>query len=93
VQSALAAWEHTEGAPQDLPTGNSGTTDANVLRSRGIPTVRLGTPRLGSGLPLPDDFSAGMNTIDLGMMERLTAKLLYVAIDTCTRERRDLGFA
>jgi hypothetical protein len=34
-----------------------------------------------------------MNTIDLGMMERLTAKLLYVAIDTCTRERRDLGFA
>jgi hypothetical protein len=27
------------------------------------------------------------------MMERLTAKLLYVAIDTCTRERRDLGFA
>jgi acetylornithine deacetylase/succinyl-diaminopimelate desuccinylase-like protein len=91
VESAIAAWEHIEQRPHQPPEDNSGSTDANVLRGRGIPTARLGTPRLTLPAPLPDDFAAGMNTIDVRMMEALTAKLLYIAIDTCTRDRHEVG--
>jgi len=53
--------------------------------------VRLGTQKSRLGSPLPDDFSAGMNTVDVTMMERLTAKLLHMVIDTCTRTRDEVA--
>ncbi len=58
----------------------SGATDANILRNRGIPTVRVGMPKV------PDlGFSEGMNTVDIREMERLTRLLIRVAVDVCTR--------
>lgn len=91
VQSAIDAWESVEGRPHEPPTGGSGTTDGNILRGRGIPTARIGTPRMGRVPELPDDFSAGMNAINLAAMEKLTRKLIRIAIDTCTRRRTEVG--
>jgi succinyl-diaminopimelate desuccinylase len=89
VKSAIAAWEHVEGRPHAGASGNSGATDANILRGRGIPTARIGMPRVGVPTPVPDDFCMGMGVVDLNLMEQLVAKLIYVALDTCTRPRRD----
>ena len=91
VKSAIEAWESVEGRSHQPPTGGSGTTDGNVIRSRGIPTARIGTPRMGQVPELPDDFSTGMNAIDLTEMEKLTRKLIYIVIDVCTRTRDEVG--
>ncbi len=78
--AARAAWEQAEGRPHAEIDGMSGATDANILRNRGIPTVRVGMPKV------PDlGFSEGMNTVDVREMERLTRLLIRVAIDVCTR--------
>jgi hypothetical protein len=68
----------------------SGATDANILRSRGIPTARIGMPKV-SGTPFEVDFARGMNTVDVRDMERLTRLLVAAAIDTCTRPAADVG--
>lgn len=91
VKTAINAWETVEGARHNPPTGGSGTTDGNIIRGRGIPTARIGTPRMGQVPGLPDDFSAGMNAIDLVAMEKLTRKLIQIAIETCTRSRAEVG--
>lgn len=42
------AWEATEGRAHPAISGMSGTTDGNLLRNSGIPTVRMGLPGLVS---------------------------------------------
>lgn len=89
-RGAVAAWEELEGRAHEPTTGTSGATDANILRSRGIPTARVGMPKVVEA-PFPIDFTAGMNTVDVGAMERLTRLLIQVAVDTLTRTREEVG--
>ena len=89
-RSAIRAWEEFEGSSHEPILGNSGATDANILRSRGIPTVRVGMPKITEA-PFPIDFTAGMNTVDVREMERLTRYLVQVAVDTVTRTLAEAG--
>ena len=85
VRATVAAWEEVAGRPHEQPTGNSGATDANILRNRGIPTARVGMPKAvaAGGLPVDPsaDFQMGMNTVDVRDMERLTRLLIRAALD------------
>lgn len=91
VQSCMRGWEAVEGRPHAARANQSGATDANVLRGHGIPTARVGMARVSSDAPMPDDFSKGMNVVDLREMEKLTRCLIYVIVDTCMRSRREVG--
>jgi acetylornithine deacetylase/succinyl-diaminopimelate desuccinylase-like protein len=92
VCSAIRAWESIERRPHEPVLGTSGATDANILRNRGIPTARIGMPKV-SGTPFPVDFAMGMNALDLRDALILTRLLIRVAIDTVTRKRSEVGLA
>ncbi|MBM9464199.1 M20/M25/M40 family metallo-hydrolase [Aeromicrobium sp. YIM 150415] len=85
VQAAISAWEAEDGRPHQTIVANSGATDANILRGRGIPTARIGMDRIGADAPMPLDFPAGMNVVDVREMTRLTRHLVRTAIDVCSR--------
>jgi len=72
VRAATAAWERVAGRVHEPILANSGATDANILRLRGVPTARVGMPKV---LTAPDggavDFTLGMNIVDVGEMRRL----------------------
>ncbi|MEV2211693.1 deacylase [Streptomyces sp. NPDC050997] len=88
-RSATAAWEAFEGREHEAILGNSGATDANILRGRGIPTVRVGMPKVTEA-PFDIDFARGMNTVSVRAMEKLTRHLIRTAVDTVTRSRDEL---
>jgi len=89
VRSAVAAWESAYGSEHSWSTGTSGATDANILRGHGIPTARIGFPRLPPNAPHNDTFSMGVASVP--EMVRLTKALIAIAVDTCTRTRKDVG--
>jgi succinyl-diaminopimelate desuccinylase len=83
------AWEVIEQRPHVEPTGQSGATDANILRNRGIPTMRIGLPKvLVEGHEL--GFAEGMNTVDAASMTTLAELLVRTVVDVCNRDRCDL---
>jgi acetylornithine deacetylase/succinyl-diaminopimelate desuccinylase-like protein len=84
VQRTVAAWEQTNGRPHEPIPDNSGATDANILRARGIPTARVGMPKVTSER-FDVDFARGMNTVDVRAMRRLCEVLARTTIAT-TRE-------
>jgi acetylornithine deacetylase/succinyl-diaminopimelate desuccinylase-like protein len=84
VGAAVEAWEAVAGRAHEEAGGTSGATDANILRSRGVPTARVGMPKVAEA-PWPIDFQAGMNTVDLVEMSRLTEVLIRCALNVCTR--------
>ncbi|MFJ8504380.1 M20 family metallopeptidase [Streptomyces avermitilis] len=88
-RSAMASWAAFEGREHEVLRGNSGATDANILRGRGIPTVRVGMPKVAQA-PFDIDFARGMNTVSVRAMEKLTRHLVRTAVDTVTRERAEL---
>lgn len=89
IRSCMRAWEFVENRKHEPRTGTSGATDANILRAAGIPTARLGMPRRKSaGENQRNVFS--METSNVAGMKQLTKCLVYAAIDTCTRERREV---
>ncbi|MER6530568.1 deacylase [Streptomyces sp. NPDC001508] len=88
-RSAVAGWEAFEGRAHEIIRGNSGATDANILRGRGIPTVRVGMPKVTEA-PFDIDFSRGMNTVSVRDMEQLTRHLIRTAVDTVTRSREEV---
>jgi acetylornithine deacetylase/succinyl-diaminopimelate desuccinylase-like protein len=77
VRAAVAAWEQTHSRRHEPVPDNSGATDSNILRSRGIPTVRIGMPKV-TGEDV--DFSRGMNTVDVRAMRRLAEVLARIAL-------------
>jgi acetylornithine deacetylase/succinyl-diaminopimelate desuccinylase-like protein len=86
---AIAAWEAVAGRPHEPITATSGATDANILRNRGIPTVRVGLPKVRRhGVEV--DFAAGMNTVEVSALRTLTRFLIRVAVDVATTERAEL---
>ncbi|MFI1032482.1 M20 family metallopeptidase [Streptomyces sp. NPDC020951] len=88
-RSAAAGWAAFEGREHEVIRGNSGATDANILRNRGIPTVRVGMPKVVEA-PFGIDFARGMNTVSVRAMEKLTRHLIRTAVDTVTRTRAEL---
>lgn len=89
-RSAIRAWEALEGEPHREFRDASGATDANILRGRGIPTVRVGMPKVVDA-PFEVDFAMGMNTVDLRESVKLTRYLIRVAVDTVTRTLEEVG--
>lgn len=90
VHSCIRAWEYVEGKKHSPRTGTSGATDANILRSWGVPTARLGMPRLKDA-PAAQRPIFSMEVSNVSGMRQLTKCLVYAIIDTCTRDRRELG--
>jgi len=88
-RSATASWAAFEGREHEVIRGNSGATDANILRGRGIPTVRVGMPKVTDSL-FDIDFARGMNTVSVRAMEKLTRHLIRTAVDTVTRSRAEV---
>jgi acetylornithine deacetylase/succinyl-diaminopimelate desuccinylase-like protein len=91
VSAATEAWEHVAGRPHAPILASSGATDANILRSRGIPTARVGMDRIGPDAPIPLDFPAGMNVVDLREARRLVEHLVHTVVNTVTRPVRAVG--
>lgn len=87
VTAAVAAWEEIAGRPHEPIVANSGATDANILRARGLPTARIGMDRIGADAPMALDFPSGMNVVDIREAVRLTRAIVHTAITLCTRER------
>lgn len=83
VRAAVDAWAQTMGRPHEPVPDNSGATDANILRARGIATARVGMPKASTA-----DFSLGMNTVDVRAMRRLCAVLARTAITITDRKDR-----
>lgn len=81
VRSTIAAWEAVAGRPHEPPGRQSGATDANILRGRGIPTARVGLPPV-AGLPYAGEFSMGVAHADA--LLQLTRVLVHAALDLCT---------
>jgi acetylornithine deacetylase/succinyl-diaminopimelate desuccinylase-like protein len=81
VRAAVAAWEAVAGVPHEPIRQNSGATDANVLRMRGVPTARLGMPKVTRGIGGAEvDFTLGMNLVDLREMRRLVEILVRAVL-------------
>lgn len=79
VASAIAAWEAVAGRRHTPPSGQSGSTDANIIRNAGIPTARIGLPKVHvDGAEL--GFAEGMNTVDAHAMRELTDVLVRTAL-------------
>jgi acetylornithine deacetylase/succinyl-diaminopimelate desuccinylase-like protein len=85
VWRTVAAWEETAGRPHEPIPDNSGATDANILRARGIPTARVGMPKVTSQ-EFDVDFSRGMNTVDVRAMRRLCEVLARTTVATTRKE-------
>lgn len=81
VRAAVAAWEAVAGERHVPIMANSGATDANILRMRGVPTARVGMPKVpATPTGEPPDFTAGMNLADLGQMRRLVEILVRTVL-------------
>lgn len=77
VRATVAAWESVAGERHEPVLANSGATDANILRMRGVPTARVGMPKIQQGPGgRPVDFTLGMNAVDVGEMRRLVEVLV-----------------
>ncbi|RFS84189.1 deacylase [Actinomadura spongiicola] len=79
IKEAIRAWEAASGRPHRAIPDNSGATDANILRGRGVPTARVGMPKV---VPADGtaDFAQGMNTVSVTAMRRLSEVLARVAV-------------
>ena len=79
--SLIRAWERVEQKPHTWSPA-SGMTDAAILRSWGIPTVRLGTQNFAT--PDPSlGFLSGEGA-NLENMAQVVKAYIYAIIDTCT---------
>lgn len=87
VRAAVAAWEEATGREHAPIVANSGATDANILRNRGLPTARIGMDRIGPDAPIPLDFPAGMNVVDVREAERLARHLIHAVVALAGRPR------
>ncbi|MFI5624820.1 hypothetical protein ACIA03_15260 [Nocardioides sp. NPDC051685] len=94
VRATVAAWEQVAGRTHEPIAANSGATDANILRLRGVPTARVGMPKVAAS---PDggpvDFTLGMNIVDLdatrGLVEVLIRTVLAIGSASSTSREVD----
>ncbi|WP_340539291.1 M20 family metallopeptidase [Nocardioides sp. GXZ039] len=82
VRAATTAFEAVSGSPHEPIGQNSGATDANILRMRGVPTARVGMPKVSKAPGGGEvDFSLGMNLAHLGDMRRLAEVLVRTVLE------------
>ena len=82
IRSSIACWEALTGRRHEPIAGLSGATDANILRGLGVPTARVGLPKVSrDGLDV--DFQLGMNAVDVDDMLALSRLLIRIALDRC----------
>jgi len=93
VQSTLRGWEDVEGKPHGEPPRMAGQTDGAVMRRLGVPTARIGYPWPSPHIPerYMTGGLGGMGAAWVPDMMKTAKALLYVAIDTLTRTRDELG--
>lgn len=85
IRATTEAWTQVAGHPHELIPANSGATDANILRLRGVPTARVGMPKVMEGPDgRPVDFTLGMNIVDLKQMARLVEVLVRTVLNLGT---------
>lgn len=81
IHATVAAFEAVDGRLHQPTLHNSGATDANILRMRGVPTARVGMPKVTA---TPDggdvDFTRGMNLVDVDAMRRLAEVLVRTVL-------------
>lgn len=82
IRSSIACWESLTGIEHRPIPHLSGATDANILRARGVPTARVGLPKVSSD-KLDIDFQLGMNAVDVDDMMQLTRLLIRIAVARC----------
>jgi len=85
VRRAVGAWEAVTGREHPRTDNGSGATDAAILRSRGIPTVRIGMPKI-TDAPFPVDFAMGMNAVDLREAAAFTRFLIRFALEVASSD-------
>jgi len=83
-RSSVAAWEALEGRAHEPERSLSGMTDANLFRRAGIPTARVGMPKVVEH-DREVGFEYGMNCVNLDDAVRFTRKLVRIALDTAMR--------
>ncbi len=91
VQSAQRAWEARHRKPYPGAPRASGQTDAATLCRLGIPLVRMGYPFM---VNMPVQYSDGLGGMGVARISDLVGpceSVIYSIIDTCTRERGELG--
>lgn len=92
IQSARRGWEKIEEKAYQKPDLLGGQTDGAALRRLGIPTARIGWPWPADGSPEPiGEGLGGMGATYVPDLMPCARKILYAVIDTCTRERGDVG--
>ena len=89
IQSCIRAWEDTEGKAHAPFLNTSGQTEAVILRRHGIPTARFGLPAVMTASADRPKHTMGM--VEIAGMKRFTRCLIYTIIDTCTRNRDEVG--
>jgi hypothetical protein len=92
IQSSMRGWEYVNGRTIIKRAPSSGQTDASAIRNLGIPLARVGPPppidhtppewRLGLG---------GMGVAHVPDLARVSKLLVYTAIDSCLRDREEVG--
>jgi len=92
IQSSIRGWEQVEGREHGQPDYMAGQTDGAALRRLGIPTSRIGWPWPAQNAPLSiAEGLGGMGATYIPDLIPCAQKILYVLIDTLTREREELG--
>jgi acetylornithine deacetylase/succinyl-diaminopimelate desuccinylase-like protein len=81
IRRAIAAWEKISGRPHAAIAGTSGATDANILRSYGVPTARVGMPRVEARDDMTDLFARAMNVCSVPATVRLAHILASIVTD------------
>lgn len=92
IQSSMRGWEYVNGRTIIKRAPSSGQTDASAIRNLGIPLARVGPPpptehtppewRVGLG---------GMGVAHVPDLARVSKQLVYTAIDSCLRDRDEVG--
>lgn len=91
VKSATRAWEETHGEDYPGAPQTSGQTDAATITQLGIPLARLGYPFM---IDTPEEYSDGLGGMGVSRVSDLLRPcetVVYSILDSCTREREDVG--
>lgn len=90
IQSTMRGWESVEGKGHHARTGTSGQTDTSAVRNLGIPTARVGFPPVPTTPPEWAGFG-GMGVSYIPDLAKVTKAIIYAVVDTCTRDRAEVG--
>lgn len=91
ILATIRAWESVRGRPHRTMEGQSGATDANILRAAGVPTARVGMPRSEPRAGISDTFGRAMNVCDIASAHQLVEILVRTSLLICGAREREEG--